>query len=63
MWLMVQIVLSFFSFTSKGSSSKGHQLLYYFSVRIDILGLYARKPVLGGLRTTQVQTSLRISAV
>ena len=27
------------------------------------LGLDSRKPVFGGLRTTQAQTSLRISAV
>ena len=29
----------------------------------DNMGLDARKPVFGGLRTTQAQTSLRIRAV
>ena len=32
-------------------------------LRIEYMGLVARKPVIGGLRTTQVQTSLRICAV
>ena len=30
---------------------------------IMIMGLYVRKPVSGGFRTTQAQTSLRIRAV
>ena len=37
-----------------------------FSARYDMIhdmGLRARKPVFGGLRTTKVQTSLRIRAV
>ena len=32
-------------------------------VVINYLGLVARKPVFGGLRTTKAQTSLRIRAV
>ena len=44
------------------SSSKGDD---YFtsSFVVSQLGLVARKPVFGGLRTTQAQTSLRICAV
>ena len=34
-----------------------------FASRLYYLGLFARKPVFGGLRTTKAQTSLRIRAV
>ena len=37
--------------------------LYINVSHISYMGLDARKPVFGGLRTTQAQTSLRIRAV
>ena len=33
------------------------------NIAVSLLGLDARKPVFGGLRTKQTQTSLRIRAV
>ena len=38
------------------------QVIYLIILPIHDMGLNARKPVFGGLRTTQAQTSLRIRA-